>query len=115
MRILIDKERLGFVARKDSAVADDDVFIGDGAIKIYVFAGYGILHNDTVLDVGILADLYTAEEDRIFDRTLDNTAVGDKRITHDGAGYVGSGRRIAYLCEYGTVFDREERSAYFGV
>ena len=32
VRILIDKERLGFMSRKDATVADDDVFIGDNAI-----------------------------------------------------------------------------------
>lgn len=115
MRILIDEKRLGFVARKDATVADDDVFIGDDAIQINIFAGDGVLHYNAVFDMGVLADLYAAEEYRIFDRALDNAAVRDKRIADDRTGNVGCRCGIANLCEYGAVLYREYRSADIGI
>ena len=60
---------------KHSSVADDDVFIGDNAVEINVFAGYGILHDYTVLYMRVLAHLDTAEYNGIFHRSVNNAAV----------------------------------------
>ena len=103
------------MARKNATVADDNVFIGDYAIKVNVFARDGILHYNTVFNMGILTNLYATEKDGVFDRTLDNASVCDKRIANDCAIDIGSGRGVTNLGEYGVGSIAEERLANFGL
>ena len=103
------------MSRKNTAVADDDVFVGDDAVEIDVFTCYRILHYDTVFNVGILPYLYAAEQDRVFDSSFDDASVSDQRVADYCAAVVRGGRGVTNLCEHGTGFNTEERATDLGI
>ena len=61
----------------DSAVFYHYILIGNHAIQEHVFSRKGILKQYAVFNNTALADLYSSEQDRVFNSSLDYTAIGD--------------------------------------
>ena len=62
------------------AVTDNGVLIGNDTVHKDIFADNGILIQNTVLDNSTASDLDTAEQDAVFNSTVNGTAVCNQRI-----------------------------------
>ena len=105
---LCDIERHTFVSRKDSAVFYHYILIGNHAIQEHVFSRKGILKQYAVFNNTALADLYSSEQDRVFNSSLDYTAIGDYRVLNARIVHIACRCRVAYLSVYRTVLNGEQ-------
>ena len=72
------------------------ILICNEIVKLSVISYAGSLHKDTILDLCALAYLNASEENGIFNLSLDDTTVGNKRILNSAVKVVfsRSGKRI---------------------
>ena len=97
---------------QDITVTDNRILIGNDTVHEDIFTDNGILIQNAVFDNRTASDLDTAEQDAVFNGTVDGTTVCNQRVLDDrGIGITG-GRRVSYLGKHGKILDAEELLAH---
>ena len=104
---LAEVKRIVLRTCEHAHIADLYVLVGNYAGNFALCTNVSVLHKDTVLDNCALADLDAAEENTVFNCTLDDAAVTDKGVLYLCTDAELCRRIISNLCVDRTVCDKE--------